>query len=296
MMRSSMKYLGLWAAGLVFAFGLIADEFKLTDGTVYSGHPTSFNEEGTVIKLDAGGFSPRVPWTKVPQETLKELAQDPKAKAFVEPFIELPPDTGKNKAKEREIVLKPVPRAEYYAKKPGFMTAFTTPVGLLLLLAVLGASIYAGYEVAIYKRHPPAVVCGVSAIIPILGPVIFLFVPPMEHVREAPMPEGMEPEPAAGVAAETQSKRKSTGSVGVPSGGGLSVSKRFGFNRVRHCPSPSRLTRPLQITHSRIGIPRLTIGRFSPATIPYTWATRPGQWAVPPTLAALVSHIPATSR
>ncbi len=224
MIRSLIRHLAFPLLAVLFFMATLGDDFKLTDGTVYSGKPTSFNEDGTVIKLDSGGFSPRVPWPKVPQETLKELAKDPKVKPFVEPFIDVPVEARKPK-KENQITLKPVPRVDYYQKKPAFTTAFTTPIGLLLLAAVLGASIYAGYEVAIYKHHPPAVVCGASAIIPLLGPLIFLFVPPMQSLAHHPAAADYEPEEAAANPADAPSKGKTTRAVGVPSGGGLSVAK-----------------------------------------------------------------------
>lgn len=166
------------------AFGsakrLQAIEFKLTDGTTMRGEPTGVNQDGLVIRLDVGGFSPRISWARLSQETLRELTADPKIKPYGDPFIELPPEEiAKARAKKKEIILKPVPnQLERLPAKPGFLAAFTSPVGLLILGLLFAANIFAGYEIAIFRNRPVALVCGISAILPILGPLLFLLIPP----------------------------------------------------------------------------------------------------------------------
>ena len=48
----------------------------------------SFTAQGMVVKNAAGDFEPRMGWTNFTQEALKEIVKNPKAKTFVEPFIE----------------------------------------------------------------------------------------------------------------------------------------------------------------------------------------------------------------
>src|SRR5438105_13744455 len=84
-----------------------ADEFKLANGNVLRGELASVDEAGLVVKLEVGGFSKREPWINFSQETLKELAKNPKAAPLVEPFIELEPEQIKAKEKQTEILVKP---------------------------------------------------------------------------------------------------------------------------------------------------------------------------------------------
>lgn len=75
-----------------------AADFHLTDGTDLTGELASATDEGFVIRLTTGIFSPRIPWSRLTQETLKALAGDPKSSEFVEPYIEIPID---EKAKKK---------------------------------------------------------------------------------------------------------------------------------------------------------------------------------------------------
>src|SRR5213593_3586797 len=120
--------------GWLLAAVVRADEFKLANGNVLRGQFASADEDGLVVKLDVGGFSKREPWINFTQESLKELASDPKIAPLVEPFIELEPEQIKAKEKQKEIVVRPVPnRLDRPSPKPGFAAAFLTPVGLTIL-------------------------------------------------------------------------------------------------------------------------------------------------------------------
>src|SRR5512134_1435902 len=93
----------------VLTVGLAAGEYQLTNGDIIKGQPASITEDGVVFKLDIGGFSPqRIRWTKFTQESLKELAKDPKAAGFVEPFIEIPPEVRQQEKKKKEILIRQV--------------------------------------------------------------------------------------------------------------------------------------------------------------------------------------------
>src|SRR5208282_4108974 len=76
----------------------------------------------------------------------------------------------------------------------------STGLGLMLLLALYAGNLYAAYEISIFRARPTGLVCGVSAVAPVIGPIIFLSMPTkvqpgepaQEIVAEAP-PEGAEP-------------------------------------------------------------------------------------------------------
>ena len=54
---------------------------------------------------------------------------------------------------------------------------FSTGIGMLALLLLYAGNIYAGYEVSIFRAREPGLVCGVSALLPVIGPIIFLCLP-----------------------------------------------------------------------------------------------------------------------
>jgi hypothetical protein len=66
-------------------------------------------------------------------------------------------------------------------------------LGIFILLLVYGANLFAAYEISIVKARAAAQVMGVAAILPIIGPVIFLMMPmqveaPPEEVAPADAP------------------------------------------------------------------------------------------------------------
>lgn len=166
-------------------------EFRLTNGDVFAGQAASFNDDGIVIRLDLGGFSPRIPWGKLTQETLKELEQNPESKEFVEPYIEIPIEVKEaEKEKQKEIRITEPPKVPHTAGKVGFFAAMANPLGFALLGALYLANLYAAAQIARFKGRPIALVVGVSAILPVIGPVIFALLPGTDYVpQEAAAPE-----------------------------------------------------------------------------------------------------------
>ncbi len=190
--------MGLLVCGLLTA-GARAESFKLTTGETINGEllSASSNDQGVQIKIGEGQYQ-RVPWANFSQEDLKNFAKNPKMEAFVEPFIEI---TKEEKLKNTEVSIKEPPRLIRPARQSLFGAMVSSSVGMFLLLVLYGATIYAGYEVAIFRAQPPLLICGLSAV-PLLGflaPIAFLALPtkvkPGEALAEMP------PEPAAETAA-----------------------------------------------------------------------------------------------
>jgi len=148
-----------------------SETFHLSDGQTLTGEATSMDERGFIVKQADGTFSDRVPWSKLPQTDLKELQQNPKAATFVEPFIEL---TQEDKMKRTEIDLKEVPRLARPPSHSIIAAFFTSGLGLFTLLMLYAANLYAAYEISIFRAKPAGLVCGVSAVIPLVGPIIFI--------------------------------------------------------------------------------------------------------------------------
>jgi DNA-directed RNA polymerase subunit E'/Rpb7 len=81
--------LGVW---LGLAASGNAAEFKLKNGEVVVGDISRLDTKGLVVRYvppveGKGPFSDRIPWSELSQETLRELRNNPKARAIVENLI-----------------------------------------------------------------------------------------------------------------------------------------------------------------------------------------------------------------
>jgi hypothetical protein len=143
-----------------------AAEFKLITGDVYRGDLSAADNDGIVVRLETGEFSPRIDWAKLSDETLRQLLENPRAKPFAEPQV-------------KEIAVRPVTGRVALPEgvKKGLLSALISPNGLILLIALFFANLYAAFEVARFKWRPVALVCGLSAVLPVVGWVIFLILP-----------------------------------------------------------------------------------------------------------------------
>lgn len=197
----------------LLCFATPADDFRLANGNTLQGELRNADEEGIVVQLDVGGFTRREPWINLSQETLRQLAQDPEIRDFAEPFIEPTPEELSARRERKEIVVRPVPtRFERPAELPGFFGGLMSPIGILLLVILAAANLYAAYEIALFRQQSTAIVCTVSFFLPVLGPIIFLSLP----TQSASTEPGYEvpAEVSAGAAA-----RKTTGVVTAKSSG-----------------------------------------------------------------------------
>jgi hypothetical protein len=161
----------------LLAFNAEAGTYALLDGSSLSGEPVSFNETGLIVKKSDGSFSPRTPWEKISQESLKSLiteAPSEKEKNFIEPFIE---DSAQSETHRREVVIKEVPTPSRPTGDLGLSAAFSSPVFVFIFFIIYLGNLYAAYEIAFYKYQAPALVCGVSAVAPFIGPIVFLCLP-----------------------------------------------------------------------------------------------------------------------
>ena len=187
MRRIFWTIFGLWLCGLFVAAG--ADTFQMTDGTSLTGDVISYNDNGVVFRLEVDKYSPRVPWTKFSQDALKQLANNPKIRPLAEPFIETAPVA--ERTKKAEVRVHEVSRLELPPKQSLFDALFSSSVGLVVLMLIYAANIFAGYEIAVVRSRPIAQVMGVAVVLPILGPIIFLAMPVRVEPSKtaAPQPE-----------------------------------------------------------------------------------------------------------
>ena len=68
-----------------------------------------------------------------------------------------------------------------------------SPAGIFFLLIIAGLSVYAGSEIAKFRNRPVSLVCAVSALLPVLGPTIFLLMPDPAARRAGAIAEASDP-------------------------------------------------------------------------------------------------------
>jgi hypothetical protein len=172
--RRFLLILSLGLFGLL-AIATQADTFKLNNGETLTGEvlSASANDEGVQVKLGEGEYK-RVPWSNFSQEDLKKLAENKKMAPFVEPFIEV---SREEKMKKTEVDIKEPSRLSRPSARSFFGAMFSSGVGLLVMLLLYAANIYSAFEIAIFRAQPVPLVCAVAAVLPIIGPIIFLVMP-----------------------------------------------------------------------------------------------------------------------
>jgi hypothetical protein len=203
--------IGFWLCGLIATAS--AETYQLTDGTSVTGDIISFNDDGIIFHTADDKYTDRVPWTKFSQDALKLLAKDPKnpkLAPFAEPFIETPPPAPAH----ANIQVRPVQRLELPPKQSVIGALFSSTLGVLVMLLIYAANIYAGFEVAIFRARPIGLVAGIAAVLPILGPIIFLsmptLVPPGATEEDMQMETGAPPEAVGATPAAPQAQAGGT--------------------------------------------------------------------------------------
>lgn len=180
----------LWLCGLLAA--VHAATFSLADGTSLTGDIVQFNDVGIIFRTPDDKYTERMPWTKFSQDGLKQLsAADPKIEPLVEPFIEIP---ASERPPRPEIKVNDVTRLDLPPKQSLIGALFSSSVGLVALLLIYAANIYAGFEAAIFRVRPIGLGIGVAAVLPVLGPVIILSLPTVVQTEAAPAESVIESE------------------------------------------------------------------------------------------------------
>jgi hypothetical protein len=176
MVRCLQVMLGVLLCG-VFSAELRADTFKLANGETINGEalPTTANEQGVQIKVGEGDYQ-KVPWASFAQSDLRNFLKNQRMEPFVEPFIEV---SQEEKIKKTEVNIKEPPRFERPARQSLLGALSSSALGIFVLLILYAATIYAGYEVALFRAQSPGLVCGLAAIplLGILSPIVFLSMP-----------------------------------------------------------------------------------------------------------------------
>ena len=171
----------LWLGVAAWASG--AETLRLTEGGALAGDIVKFDDNGLFLRLGGEAYT-NVSWGRFSQATLKQLAQNPKIRPFVDVFIE---PTAAQRPAAAEIKINPVARLERPAEPALFGGLVKSPVGLVVLLVLYLANLFAAYEISIVRGRPVLQVVGLAAVLPVIGPIIFLALP----IPKEPVPAAM---------------------------------------------------------------------------------------------------------
>jgi hypothetical protein len=160
-----------------------ADTFQLNDGSTLTGDIVSYDENSLRVRLPDGNYSNPVGWTNFSQADLKKFAQDPKMEKFASQYVEV---TEEQRIQKTEVTVTQPHRLKHPASSSLFGAMLSSSVGLFVIVLLYAAGIYAAYEVALFRRRPPALVCGLAAIpgLGFLSPIIFLSLPTQARAGE----------------------------------------------------------------------------------------------------------------
>ncbi len=160
-----------------------ADTYQLHEGGSVSGDIVLFNEAGVTLRTPTDSYT-NVVWPLFSQAALKQLSQNPKIKPLAEPFIEVPP-----KVKKTNITIQEVSRLQLPPHESLFAALLSSSVGFVALLLMYAGNVYAAYEIALLRARPIVLTMGVAAVLPVLGPIIFLSMPIRQETEEAEQPQ-----------------------------------------------------------------------------------------------------------
>ncbi len=223
-----MTAFGLWLCGLLAIAR--ADTFSLADGTSIAGDIIKSTDSLMTLRLPDNSYT-NIMWGKLSQDSFRQLAANPKIKPFVEPFIEIPESERPHKP---EVKVNEVTRLELPPQQSFFGALASSSVGLFALLLIYAANVYSGFEIAVVRNRPKGLVMGVAAVLPILGPIIFLSMPtyaepaPVEAPVEMEQPTFAVPGQPAPAPEEVQI---AAGSWQKPPAGQIFKRGQFTFNR-----------------------------------------------------------------
>lgn len=158
---------------LVATFAVRAETLTLSNGTSFTGDILKFDGSGLMLRLPDNTYT-NLTWGEFSQDSLKQLSQNPKIAPLASPFLD--PTAPAHPAKSA-VKIKDVERLAKPAHPSLILGLLTSPVGLFVLLVIYVANLFAAYEVSLIRARPAGQVMGVAAVLPVIAPVVFLWMP-----------------------------------------------------------------------------------------------------------------------
>jgi len=235
--------------------------FKTVDGQIYEGRTVNYKPDGVTFRLSAGpnkgNFSSRVPWRRFTQETLQFFNTDLDARPFVSLLIATPEDEMAEEfaASQAAASASAVGSVDIVShgrpeKIPGLIGSLFSGGGLLLLLILYAANIYAAYEISFFRRYPMPMVTGIAAAAPFITPIVFLCMPLKKKkkvVIEETVEEDYEEEYAEGEYAEGEYGAEAAVAYDEH-GNPIAADPAAGYGAVYQEPEPE----PVQLPESKV--------------------------------------------
>ncbi len=226
-MRKILFIFGLWL-GVAF-YAAATETLSLTDGSSVTGDIIKYDDNGMMLR-DASDAYVNLPWAKFSQDALKQLVKNPKIKPFVQDFID--PDQSQRPPKP-EINVNSVTRLERPADPSIFGGLVSSSLGWFILLLIYVANLYAAFEVSVIRARSAAQVMGLAAVLPIIGPIMFLLMPikieapPEEEVVTAAAPTIAKLPSSTSAAEETAKPEDTKPQAQIFARGKFTFNKRF---------------------------------------------------------------------
>lgn len=199
-MRAISRILLLCLLGCCGGLSGSAATYSLEDGGTIIGEPlmSTASDAGVKIRMGDGTYT-NMSWGAFSQKDLKTFAKDEKLIEFVEPFIII---TAEDKARMTEVDIKEPRRLSHPESGSVIGSLFESGLGWLLVLLFIGANVYAGYEISIFRARNVWLVAGLAAIpfFGLISNIIWLSLP--TYIEREPEPteeelaeiEAMQPE------------------------------------------------------------------------------------------------------
>lgn len=222
---------GFSFGGPAWKSGPLPPNVKLLSGNTLKGEIVDANGEGVILLPDGGTHTRRHHWSEMDLQTLTEFSRNPALRQYVNDYLPTQrPPIKKLSLSEPEKVTRP-------NEGRGFIGAlFLTPIGIGFLALIYLGNIWTAVEIASFRSHPVALVAGASAIMPIIAPLVFFFIPAQTEYQESYVQDDFidEPEEETDPAASAAEGAAAAASHGTgapkgfvmpePEGGGLSLS------------------------------------------------------------------------
>jgi hypothetical protein len=158
--------------------------YTLENGVTITGDPllSTASDAGIKVRMGDGTYT-NLSWGAFSQDDLKAFSKDKKLAGYVEPFIII---TAQDKAAMTAVDIKEVKRLSRPEKSSVIGSLFGSGLGVMVVLLLHAANVYAGYEIAIFRARNIWLVAGLAAI-PFAGVI--------SNIVWLSLPTYIEPEP-----------------------------------------------------------------------------------------------------
>lgn len=185
-MRTILRILSFCLICCFGCLNVLAVTYTLEEGGTIIGDPllSTASDAGVKIRMGDGTYT-NLSWGAFSQADLKKFAKDEKLTEYVEPFIII---TAEDKARMTEVDITEPMRLSHPEKGSVIGSLFGSGPGWIIILLFIGANVYAGYEIAIFRARNIWLVAGLGAIpfVGLISNIVWLSMP--TYIERKPEP------------------------------------------------------------------------------------------------------------